>query len=361
MKRWIAVLAAVLAVVMTVACSGSDAGGREPVDEVTSATEPPGSITSQEAQTTIDTTLVTGPEDTELPAPERVVDDPDDEALPPLTDAAPSEVGVPTSDVAMIYAGTGRAGEPWAPVGWWDGGSWQQLDDLADPIAPAPQIPTVSLTGLDLPEGRDPVIEGLELGPSEPYCVNDELGPVIDFTPDVPDTPTSLGYDVVAVTADWPLQPRPVRRGGLDDEQLAGAALDLLPGLAEATDGQLAQVVVVDLDGDGLDETLVSVERQTDPQGAPGDFAVIMVRTSTPDGGADDAALVAVEVVDPATLEIPFPTAQRHTIAAIADLNGDGVMEVVVRNRFFESAGVEVFGYVDGVIEPLGLTGGCGV
>ena len=54
-----------------------------------------------------------------------------------------------------------------------------------------------------------------------------------------------------------------------------------------------------------------------------------------------------------------YPTFARHRVSAIADLNGDGVMEVVTDADYFESTRTDVFDPAD--LSRPALSGGCGV
>ena len=48
-------------------------------------------------------------------------------------------------------------------------------------------------------------------------------------------------------------------------------------------------------------------------------------------------------------------------MGTVADLNGDGKMEIVTNGAFFEGFGISVWEYVDDDLGPvLQLQGGCG-
>ena len=222
---------------------------------------------------------------------------------------------------------------------------------------PVPEITSVAITSLDLPDGPTAVVSGLALGPEQPYCIDDESGPLIPGSPLLPDTPVSLGYNAVAVTADWPIQPREVRQVGLENPEYATIGASLFAGTPTAAEGSVVQAVRVDLDGDGVEEVLVTYERITEPNfGAENDFTGIYVRYPSADGSVVDELLTGDVLADP----VDFPTVGRFTIAAVADLNGDGTMEVMVRERFWESAGMSVYAVEDGRLMRVG-GGGCGV
>ncbi|MGB3734828.1 MAG: VCBS repeat-containing protein [Ilumatobacter sp.] len=298
------------------------------------------------------------PAATTPPATESLPSDPPP-SDPPVTD--PPAPAVPTDRIVRFFAGDGSSGSPWAPLGHWDGTAWQDLRFTEfgefEPLPPSP-ITSVAVTTLDLADGLDAVISGLTLGVEAEFCVGAELGPTIELPAPLPVTSASTGYNAVAVTADWPLQPREVRQAGIEVPEYAdiGAAL-LADEVGTAGDGSVIQAVRVDLDGNGVDEVLVTYERQEAGSfGGEGDFSSVYVRFPSSDGTVVDEQVVSYVSMEP----LDFPTPGRYTLAAVADLNGDGVMEVMIRNLFWEAGGMEVFALVDGRLARV-AGGGCGV
>lgn len=305
-------------------------------------------LTSDDVSTTEAPPATEAPASTDAPSPEPT----------PETTTAPVPAASPTSQTAVVYGG-GGAGIPWAPLAWWDGAGWNAAgyaDDGSIIAVPPATIGSVAATSMDLPDGAGQVVTGLALGTEDFYCVGDETGPYIELGLTIPETPLSLGYDALAVTADWPLQPRPVTQVGADNPeyQAVGASLISAP---TAASGTVSQVVRADLDGNGVEEVLVTYEYLTETNfGAENDFTSVYLRTPSADGSVTDQLVVDYVLDDPAN----FPTVGRFTVAAIADLNGDGVMEVAIRNQFWESAGIAIMEFSDGVLSDIG-GGGCGV
>ena len=350
---------------MLAACGTTESGGADNTDgvpgaaggstEETSVSEPT-STDGPSVSVPVTGPPVTEPPVTEPPATEPPVSDPP-VTEPPATD--PPTTGPATDRTAVFYAGSGPE-FPWVPLGWWDGAVWNEItmtDDFELLPPPIPEIGSVSISSLDLPDGPTAVVSGLALGPEQPYCVGDESGPLIPGAPLIPDSPVSLNYDAVAVTADWPIQPRAVRQVGLENPEYATIGASLFAETPTAAEGSVVQAVRVDLDGDGIEEVLVTYERITEPNfGAENDFTGVYVRYPSADGSVVDELLTGYVMADP----VDFPTVGRFTIAAIADLNGDGIMEVMVRERFWESGGMSVYALEGGRLLRVG-GGGCGV
>jgi hypothetical protein len=107
----------------------------------------------------------------------------------------------------------------------------------------------------------------------------------------------------------------------------------------DGSGGDVVQAVRADLDGNGVEEVLVTFEKITEGGfGTPGDFSIVFARYPASAGD------VVVDVLfehypEPAT---DFATMGSAGVIAVADLNGDAVVEVVLRSAFWESSVVEL-------------------
>jgi hypothetical protein len=170
--------------------------------------------------------------------------------------------------------------------------------------------------------------------------------------------PPGFGYSAVAVNAPWTVQPRPTVEAGAAVEEYERIAEELAAGVGvDPTPGGVAQVVRVDLDGDGVEEVVVVFEYvQESLIGAVGDVSVVYARLPEADGSVRDQLLVSAAVTP--DME-DFPVSDRFRVLGAADLNGDGVMELLVRSWYYEGAGVTAFELRgDELVEVL--AGGCG-
>lgn len=362
---------AVLALVLVVACSSnseSTESGDSVAPEESAPTSAPVVTTVVQATTDVPATDVpaTDVPTTDVPATnppptQSVATDPSP-TDPPATDASPDSTNpppaMPTGATVVVHAdGGGFAESHWTPLGWWDGSGWNRagFDETGTAIVvPLPTLSSVSATGLDLPGG---VTSGHSYGSPGTFCVDDRTGPTIDLGVLVSTTPVSYGYSVVAVAADWPLQPRPVVEAGVDAEiyQEVGESLANDPKVDPST-GDVVQVVRADLDGDGVEEVLVAFERITNDFGTAGDFSIVYVRFPEPGGTVADEVLFEYYPDEP----VDFPLPGQSSVLGVADLNGDGVMEVILREVFWEYAGAVVYSLEDGALTAV-MSGGCGV
>lgn len=246
------------------------------------------------------------------------------------------------ADEPLVVSGFGA-------LGWWDGVGWIQVETgTALPVAGGETYQVARLgTSADVVGGAPTTVcEPLE-NPGVPLDDGAVLG----------EFPGPFG---VAVSAPWLLIPHPVD-AETDDGTYAGFAADLLSdrGL-EVTDPVIAQLLRVDLEGDGTDEVLVVAEAITGPGlfPEPGDYSIAFLRRVV-DGEVRTAILGESIPGEPAEGETPFILSFR--IGAVADLNGDGRMEVVLSSVYYEGAGVEVWEYVDDDLGPVRVLGqGCG-
>ena len=89
--------------------------------------------------------------------------------------------------------------------------------------------------------------------------------------------------------------------------------------------------------------------------GAPGDLTALLV-IDADTRAADTVLLSAVDQeADPET----FPIIERYRVLDVADLNGDGKMEVLVHAWYYEGAAVIAYTFDGGELTEV-LATGCG-
>jgi hypothetical protein len=169
-----------------------------------------------------------------------------------------------------------------------------------------------------------------------------------DVEGDVHLIPTTFpdGIGISFSATSWSAQPRPARSQG-NPEALRDARFDIYreeaSRLAKELGGAnvmpvLSSVVRVDLDGDGTDEVLVAASyiRYDPPQQGPdpatvGSFSIAYVRHVV--GNAATSSVLSAVVAKGSPRIVPD-----LVIEGAADLNGDGVMEVLGYGGIWESA-----------------------
>jgi hypothetical protein len=157
-----------------------------------------------------------------------------------------------------------------------------------------------------------------------------------------PRVEVGLGWDAgqrgIAVARSGDLQPRPVEildaAGGQYQEAAAGVAAGL--GIADQAP-VVRQVVRADLDGDGSAEVFAVAGRgATEPgQAAVGDWSVVFERRVV--GGAVETTVLDHNVWDGSAPDYP-PAIEQYAILAVADVNGDGTLEVALSTQYWESS-----------------------
>ncbi len=294
------------------------------------------SSTSTSSTTTTTTTIA--PTTTEPVASTAV-----DTTLP----AGPADALVP-----LFVGGADSAG--WLFLGAWQQDRWQEpADPSGNPIRPGVEAGTRFIVS-NL-AGETPVV----LGENTEACFDGQVGPSIDADVAAPEPP-GFGYNAVAVFQQpWPLKPRPVAVTSTSPEAyraLGEAAFADRP--VDASQGDIEQLVVTDLDGDGDDEALASFEfvQPGIGPGTPGDFAgLLLIDTTT----ARTTDAVLLWSIDQDADEESVDVLERYRVLDVADLNGDGRMEVLVHAWYYEGASVLVYTY-DGNELTRVLATGCG-
>ncbi|ASN80266.1 FG-GAP repeat domain-containing protein [Deinococcus ficus] len=134
-------------------------------------------------------------------------------------------------------------------------------------------------------------------------------------------------------------------------------------------DVRLRGVTRVDLNGDGRDEVLLEAWRFPGspafppPVGDPGDYSVLLLRHVV--GGRAVTQVLAAHVApaarwDPGS-DQPMPMATLHRLAGVADLNGDGRMELLLYGAYYEGYALTAAEWTPtGGLRPR-LEAGCGV
>ncbi len=120
----------------------------------------------------------------------------------------------------------------------------------------------------------------------------------------------------------------------------AAAAILREQGIARP-DVRLAQVIRVDLEGDGAEEVLVSASRYDKglgPKAVSGDYSMVFLRRVV--NGKVVTRLIAGDFFPKV---VKFGAPAEHRIGAILDLNGDGVMEIVLFGRYYEGDWISAF------------------
>jgi hypothetical protein len=149
---------------------------------------------------------------------------------------------------------------------------------------------------------------------------------------------------VVAMGGTWPAMPRQPRLLTENLQPYADAAAEILKskGIAEPK-VNLAQVIEVDLDGDGVKEVLVSATRFTMAHLSDllndGDYSMVFLQK--PAKGTVRNILIANQFKGVARPEPGLATILR--VAGLVDANGDGVMEIVVNYKYYEGGGMRVY------------------
>lgn len=298
-------------------------------------------LTSTTSTTTTSTTSTTTPPESTTTT-----------TAPPESTTTTTAPTVPVDAlVPLLIGGSSEGG--WLFLGAWQQDRWQPATDPSgNPIRPG------------IGAGTPFVVSNLSgdtavaLGENTEACFDGRVGPAIDIELAPPDPP-GYGYSAVAVLEpSWPLEPRPVAVSSTAPETYRALGEAAFEGEAvDATRGTVEQLVVTDLDGDGDDEALVSFEfvQPSAGPGAPGDLAAVLLIDATT-READTVLLSAVpDDVDDGSFEI----IERYRILDVADLNGDGRMEVLVHAWYYEGAAVIVYTYDGGTLTEV-LADGCG-
>jgi len=175
--------------------------------------------------------------------------------------------------------------------------------------------------------------------------------------------PQSRG-SLIAVGGPWNAMPRPVKLTSTEQPVYKEATAEILRSQGIANPRvNLTQVLRVDLDGDGVEEVLVSASNYEKPGSGGG---------LRPDARAGDYSLVFLrkvvqgQVVTRIITGEYYPKAKKfnapaaHRVIGVLDLNGDGILEIVLSGRYFEGDWVDAY-RVEGAKVIKLFSMGCGL
>ena len=263
---------------------------------------------------------------------------------PTITTATTSTTAATTTTTAASDPAVPVVASRFGVMGWWDGDSWIPGDGSVEiPLVGGEQFQVVLL---EEPIGT---VTGSPLGICEPIGT-----PLIDFDPPLSEGPQEPG--AIAIIADWDLRPHGVTLlAAVPEEHVDAVAQFLRDRGIDDADPNIEQVVVTDVEGDGVAEVLIVVNRlPPDLFGGPGDYSAVLLRKQI-EGEWQTAVLEFHEPED----ESPYIL--KHVVAAMADLNNDARMEIVIDAFYYEGAGTVAYEYVNDDLGPQeAIGGGCG-
>jgi hypothetical protein len=169
--------------------------------------------------------------------------------------------------------------------------------------------------------------------------------------------------DIIGINGAWNAQPRlpKIQSTGQQEYREVVSAHVRRAGISKPKI-VILQLLRVDLDGDGTEEVLISASSNKEPFMfmSRGDFSVVLLRRVTR-GRAQTIPLVSE--VELKTYEPPNEQGRSphmtETVAAILDVNGDGVMEVVTTYHSVYDIGKTIYEVKGRTPKPI-LGWGCG-
>ena len=154
--------------------------------------------------------------------------------------------------------------------------------------------------------------------------------------------------DIIGVNGTWNAQQRLPKIQSTDQQEYRAVVSNYLKGVGISNPKMtIFQLLRVDLDGDGAEEVLISANSSENPLSSHflsrGDYSVVLLRRVA-QGKAQTIPIVSE--VELKNHKDPIQTGQWHhkeTVAAILDLDGDGVMEVITTFQSIFDGGKNVY------------------
>jgi hypothetical protein len=238
-------------------------------------------------------------------------------------------------------------------LGWWDGSAWVQVDESTPlPIVGGEDYQVALVGSSAILEGGEPVNTGCDviLEDGLPSVHLDDGNALYTIVDDGKGGERFVSG--VAITAPWNLTPRPVTDGESHPD-LEEVALGLLAERGLDFDRvNIVQALDADLDGDGAIETLLVAEETEFGNEISGVYSILFAVSPS----WDEPAVVDESVIP--SDDTGYPASFR--VSAVADLSGDGQMEVVASGLAWEGSWVSVYELTESGFEYR-IGAGCGV
>lgn len=163
---------------------------------------------------------------------------------------------------------------------------------------------------------------------------------------------------------NWKPLPREVKSIGLKNPTYLKIVNDFLrtKGITH-NNTELKQAFRIDLEGDGQEEVILAANRiwampeQPRPKKPFDEYSFVLLRKIV--GGKPQNFLISGRFFPKSRYEYDD---NDYTVSALADLNGDGKMEIVVYGQYYEGNSAHVFQMTGNkAVEVITLNVGCGV
>jgi hypothetical protein len=192
------------------------------------------------------------------------------------------------------------------------------------------------------------------------YTLTKALGETVGANPNSGDEPCNGSKEVafspkpedgIAVGGQWNALPRVPRALSTKDPAYRQVVASILRrhGFVRPKIN-ITQILRIDLDGDGIEEALVSATHLAEGlsvaggpmavHAKPGDYTLVFLRKIVKGRPRD---IILVEAYYPRANSEPWTPPEQHSVAAVLDLNGDGKMEIIVHGMYYEGSWSSVF------------------
>lgn len=167
---------------------------------------------------------------------------------------------------------------------------------------------------------------------------------------------------LIALSAPWNALPRKPRIAEPTKQVYIDASHEFLQahGVSDPK-VRITRTLLVDLDGDGEEEVLISATNYFTEDGgvpmdtpAPGSYSIVLLRRVIE--GKVQTELVAGELYPNDKSDTP----NVYEISAVLDLNGDGKLEIIVDSQYYEGAATTIYDCSGGKCKEV-LSVSCGL
>lgn len=212
-----------------------------------------------------------------------------------------------------------------------------------------------------LKQGENLTLYGFEEAKNKSTAKIVKIRENYDVCPEYTEIETGKNLDsgiAFSLGADFNAVPRVPQKLDFDSKIYKKIVADFLKTKKIGNPGvKIRQLYRVDLEGDGTDEVVIRATNYKNfgASETKGDYSFVLVRKIV--GKTVKNILLTGDFT---TKDVEFSAPSRHEITAIADLNGDGKMEIVIYGEYYEGHWNEAY-EIAGAKANKVLETGCGV
>ena len=167
-------------------------------------------------------------------------------------------------------------------------------------------------------------------------------------------------YNLLGIICNWDPLPRVPKKMNQKKSKYKKIVANFLKEMKMKQWVKIQQVYEIDLEGDGNMETIISATKYSKdefPEVVVGDYSFVLLLRK--EGEMTEKILLLGDFIHNEE-EVEGMIPYYNTLHSIADINGDGVLDIIVNSRYYEGEYSLALAFIDGELQQI-MGCGCGL